>query len=60
MYSYLTVGVDLGPDGGVLVQVILAADGEGGAAAHGAGPGNAGLQGGAGKHRHHKPDNKCY
>ena len=39
--------VDLGPDVGVLVQGVLAADGEGGAAAHGAGPGDAGLQGGA-------------
>ena len=47
MYSYPTFGSDLYPDGGVLVQNILAADGEGGVAAHGAGPGDAGLQGGA-------------
>ena len=38
LYSYLAVGVDLEPDGGVLVQVVLA---------HSAGPGDSGLQGGA-------------
>ena len=47
LHIYLAVSVDLGPDGGVLVQGVLAADGEGGATAHGAGPGDAGLQGGA-------------
>ena len=47
LYLYLAVGVDLSPDSGVLVQGVLAADGEGGAATHGAGPGDAGLQGGA-------------
>ena len=43
----LAVGVDLGPDGRVLVQGVLAADGEVGAAADGAARGDAGLQLGA-------------
>ena len=43
----LAVGVHLGPDGRVLVQGVLAADGEVGAAADGAARGDAGLKLGA-------------
>ena len=45
--SYLAVGVHLGPDGGVLVQSELAADGEVGGSSDGAAAGHSSLQLGA-------------
>ena len=46
-YSYLAVGIDLGPQAGVLVQSVLAADGKAGGSSDGAIAGDSGLQLGA-------------
>ena len=42
--SHLAVGVNLGPDAGVLVQSKLGADGKVGCSSDGAAAGNSGLQ----------------
>ena len=45
--SHLAVGIDLGPQAGVLVQSVLAADGKAGGSSDGAVAGDSGLQLGA-------------